>query len=171
MSSFFVVESVEDRSNVALMDGRWVAPEMVDYCDEQSYDWIGLLQADRKIELDRLGLPPTVSHLLSQKPHNIAVSALVKSTLELSYQRISLCQQAYWSYTHSLQIVGLGKVRFAIYFGNPKKLGISIVLVTNRLDWSTSKILTNWTRNHSVSALKFKERVLEMPHYRLIQAV
>ena len=169
-SNFVLLEPAANQSKICLMDGRWVAPEMVDYCNERNYDWIGLLQADREIELYRLSLP-RVKRLKRQRSCNMAISDLVKLTCPAPYQDIRVSQHTYWSYTCSLQVVGFGKVRFVVYFDNPQKKGSFIAFVTNRLDWSARKILQHWTQHHSVLTLKPSQKVLKMPHLRGLQAV
>jgi hypothetical protein len=169
-SNFVLLESVANQSKIYLMDGRWVAPEMVDYCNERNYDWIGLLQADREIELFRLSLP-RVKRLKCQRSCNMAISDLVKLTCQAPYQDIRVSQHTYWSYTCSLQVVGFGKVRFVVYFDNPQKKGSFIAFVTNRLDWSASKILQHWMRHHGTPTFKTSQKVLKMPHLEGLQAV
>jgi hypothetical protein len=169
-SNFFLLEPVANQSKTYLMDGRWVAPEMVDYCNERNYDWIGLLQADREIELYRLSLP-RVKRLKHQKSCNLAISDLVKLTCQAPYQAIRVSQNTYWSYTCSLQVVGFGKVRFVVYFSNPQKKGSFIAFATNRLDWSASKILQHWMQHHAAPTLTSSKKVLKMPYLEGFQAV
>ncbi|MEM6866911.1 MAG: hypothetical protein AAF528_00805 [Cyanobacteria bacterium P01_C01_bin.121] len=169
-SNFILLEPVANQSNIYLMDGRWVAPEMVDYCNERNYDWIGLLQADREIELFRLSLP-RVERLKCQQSCNLTISDLVKLTYQAPYQEIRVSQHIYWGYTCSLQVIGFGKVRFAVYFDNPQKKGSFMAFVTNRLDWSTSKILQHWMRHHAAPTLQISQKVLKIPHLKGLQAV
>jgi len=169
-SNFVLIESVASQPKIYLMDGRWVAPEMVDYCNERNYDWIGLLQPDREIEIYRLSLP-RVKRLRRQNLRNLAISDLVQLTCQAPYQDINVSQHTYWSYTCSLQVTGFGKVRFVVYFDNKQKEGSFMAFVTNRLDWSATKILQHWMQHHSVPTRKPSQKVLKMPLPRGLKAV
>lgn len=169
-SSFVVTEPTSNQPRVALMDGRWLVPEIIDYCSDRDYDWIGLLPVDREIELDKFNLP-RVNHPKFKRSCCLTTSEIVKSTFPAPYQAIKVCQKAYWSYTCSLQAVGFGKVRFAVYFDNPHKLGSFIALITNRLNWSTSRILKCWAQHYPISTLCTQRKILEIPKHKFLQTV
>lgn len=155
ISSFLVAESFANQPKLAFLDGRCLTSEMIDYCGDRDYDWIGLLQPERKIELYRLSLPGT-RYSSNQRSQALEVSDLVKLTLQATYQEITVSQNQYWSYTCSLQMTGFGKVRFVAYFSNALKKGPFVVLISNRLDWSASKILKRWLHHHSASPLTWQ---------------
>lgn len=160
--------SLELSPKVILMDSRWLSPDVVDSLSDRHHDWIGLLQANREIELSSLNLPG-VSGFQVQKPGCTTISKVVEITLQAPYQIVDVSQQLHWSYTCCFSVVGLGRVRFGVYFNNPDLVGPYVALLTNRLDWSASRILTQWTQQYSVSGLYGQKKVLKKPLSDVLQ--
>jgi hypothetical protein len=52
--------------------------------------------------------------------------------------------QTYWTFTLTVRIPGLGKVRLAISFENAELTGTYAVLVTNRVDWTAQRIIATY---------------------------
>jgi hypothetical protein len=58
-----------------------------------------------------------------------------------AYRPINVQEDTYWCFTLGVRIPGLGKVRIVVSFETAQLTGRSVVLVTNRVDWSAAKII------------------------------
>jgi len=58
-----------------------------------------------------------------------------------AYRPVTVDGQTYWTFSRTLRIPGLGKVRLVISFQKADLTGTYVVLVTNRLDWSAQRII------------------------------
>lgn len=161
-SQLWLAGSVEPSPEVILMDSRWLSPAVVDSLSDRNHDWIGLLQVDREIELYSLSLPG-VNGFKAQKPGRTTIAHVVELTLQAPYQAVEVSQQIHWSYTCCFSAVGLGRVRFAVYFDNPNKTRPYVALLTNRIDWSASRILAQWTQQYPISSLYGQKKVMKKP--------
>jgi hypothetical protein len=73
-------------------------------------------------------------------PH-LAVEELVPLIPANAYRPITVSEHTYWCFTLGVRIPGLGKVRIVVSFEHESLTGRSVVLVTNRVDWSAAKII------------------------------
>jgi Transposase DDE domain len=78
-------------------------------------------------------------------PH-LAVDELVPLIPATAYRPVKVSEDAYWCFTLTVRIPGLGKVRIVVSFEHESLTGRSVVLVTNRLDWSAAKILSLYSQ-------------------------
>jgi hypothetical protein len=58
-----------------------------------------------------------------------------------AYRPVSVRGHPYWCVTLGVRIPGLSKVRLVVSFEQESLTGRSVVLVTNRVDWSAAKII------------------------------
>ena len=58
-----------------------------------------------------------------------------------AYRPVTVREHTYWCFTLAVRIPGLGKVRIVVSFEHESMTGRSVVLVTNRVDWSAAKII------------------------------
>ena len=161
-SSFIVIDSVKKQPKIALMQGYWSEVDMASFFYEHNYDWVGNLLPDREIELYKSSFPE-VELSQSSKNNHLRVADLVNSTAKDQYRLVDMPLQKYWCYTQSLQVVGLGRIRFVVCFSNPQKKGGFAAFVTNRLDWSPGKVIKHWTQQYPIPNLRFSKKVLSMP--------
>lgn len=169
-SSFIVMDSVKNQPKVALMQGSWSEIDMVGFFNERNYDWVGSLSPDREFELYKSSFPK-VECSQPNKNSCLRVTDLVRSTPKAQYCLVNTPLQKYWCYTQSLQIVGLGRIRFFVYFSNPQKKGNFVAFATNRLDWPPSKILKLWTQKYPMPILRLSRKVLRLPACQELQAI
>lgn len=169
-SSFIIMDSVKNQPKVALMQGYWSEVDMVGYFNERNYDWVGSLLPDRELELYKSSFRNVGSSHRS-KSNCLRVADLVKSTPKSQYCLVNTPLQTYWCYTQSLGIVGLGRIRFVVYFSNPQKKGDFVAFATNRLDWAPGEVLKHWTQKYPMPILRFSRKVLNMPAPQELQAI
>ena len=74
-------------------------------------------------------------------PH-IAVEELVPLIPANAYRPIKVREDTYWCFTLTVRIPGVGKVRIVVSCEHESLTGRSVVLVTNRVDWSAAKIIS-----------------------------
>jgi hypothetical protein len=74
-------------------------------------------------------------------PH-IAVEDLVPLIPATAYRSVTVREHTSWCFTLVVRIPSLGKVRIVVSFEQESLTGRSVVLVTNRLDWSVTKIIS-----------------------------
>jgi hypothetical protein len=72
-------------------------------------------------------------------PHS-AVEALVPLIPANAYRAVAVCGHTSWCFTLRVRSPSLGKVRIVVSFADEALTGRSVVLVTNRVDWSAAKI-------------------------------
>ena len=58
-----------------------------------------------------------------------------------AYRPVKVQEHTYWCFTLAVRLPGLGKVRLVVSFEHESFTGRSVVLVTNRVDWSAAKII------------------------------
>jgi hypothetical protein len=58
-----------------------------------------------------------------------------------TYHPVNVREDTFWCFTLGGRIPGLGKVRIVVSFEHESLRGRSVVIVTNRVDWSTAKIV------------------------------
>lgn len=142
----------EHQPDVVVMDSQYLSIPMLDSLSDQCHDWIGLLQPRQEIELCSLSLLG-VKKPLPQKNGSLTISDIVELTLQVPYQEISVFQNRYWSYTCCLHVFGLGRIRFVVCFDNSNKAGAFQAFITNRLDWSATRVAESFLQYHSASPL------------------
>ena len=71
----------------------------------------------------------------------IAVEVLATLIPASAYRAVAICGHTYWCFTPRARSPGLGKVRIVVSFEDAALTGRSLVLLTNRLDWSAAKII------------------------------
>jgi hypothetical protein len=59
-----------------------------------------------------------------------------------AYRPVKVSEDVYWCFTLTVRIPGLGKVRIVVSFEQESLAGRYGVLVTNRVDWSATKIIS-----------------------------
>jgi hypothetical protein len=71
----------------------------------------------------------------------MGVEALVPLIPATAYRPVKISENMYWCFTLTVRIPGLGKVRIVVSFEHESLTGRYVVLVTNRLDWTATKII------------------------------
>lgn len=124
-----------------LIESQWLTTELIDALAEQQCNWISSLSSNWKLEIDCSCLPGVDSQGLKSSCYTTQeLIAIVRQAVDPAL----LSEEIDANYTTCLQIVGLGRVRLAVWFeqaGNQ-----DIAFITNRLDWSPRKILAQWFR-------------------------
>ena len=126
---------------VVVFDAWYLAEELVRILARRRKDWISLLKTNRLLETASFQLRDAHGWAMKLPGPHIAVEALIPLIPAQAYRSVAVHEQTYWCFTLTVRIPGLGKVRIVVSFEHEALTGRSVVLVTNRVDWSAAKII------------------------------
>jgi hypothetical protein len=127
---------------VLLFDSWYLAEELVSLARYRKKDWISLLKKNRNLETHSFVLKDAAGQPIRLEGPHIAVEDLVPLIPRTAYQAVTVGDTTYWTFTLTVRIAGLGKVRLVVSFESADLTGTYAVLVTNRADWSAQRIIT-----------------------------
>jgi hypothetical protein len=132
---------------VVVFDTWYLAEDLVQVLVRRRKDWISLLKKNRLLETASFHLRDANGWTLKLPGPHIAVEDLVPLIPATAYRPVKVSGQTYWCFTLGVRIPGLGKVRIVVSFEEESLTGRSVVLVTNRVDWSAAQIISlYWQR-------------------------
>ena len=126
---------------VVVFDAWYLAEDLVQVLARRRKDWISLLKKNRLLETASFHLRDANGWTMQLPGPHIAVEELVPLIPATAYRPVKVCAHTYWCFTLAVRIPGLGKVRLVVSFEGEQLTGRSVVLVTNRVDWSAVKII------------------------------
>jgi hypothetical protein len=126
---------------VVVFDAWYLAEELVQVLARRRKDWISMLKRNRRLETASFQLRDANGWTLKLPGPHIAVEDLVPLIPANAYRPVSIRGHTYWCFTLGVRIPGLGKVRIVVSFEHEALTGRSVVLVSNRVDWSAAKII------------------------------
>jgi len=127
--------------SLLLFDGWYLTEELVAAARRHKKDWISLLKKNRNLESYSFTLKDAQGQPVTLPGPHIAVQNLIPLLPAAAYRPVTVAGQTYWTFSRTLRIPGLGKVRLVISFQKAELTGTYVVLVTNRLDWSAQRII------------------------------
>lgn len=132
------------RFSVLLFDGWYLAEELVQVARRRRKDWISLLKKNRNLETNSFVLKDAAGQPIQMAGPHISVEDLVALIPTNAYREVKVKEKGYWTFTLSVRIPGLGKVRLVISYENAELTGTYVTLVTNRVDWNAQKIIATY---------------------------
>lgn len=129
-----------------LFDGWYLAPEFLAVIDQLDKDWVSILKHNRNLETSSFRLRDAHGNLIAFAGPHISVADLVPQIPQNAYQSITIADRIYYTFTLTVRIPSLGKVRLVVSFDNPELQGNYVVLVTNRTDCNAKRILSTYLR-------------------------
>jgi hypothetical protein len=126
---------------VVVFDAWYLAADLVRVWTRRRKDWISVLKTTRLLETASFHLRDANGWPLKLPGPQIAVEELIPLIPGNAYRPITVRAHTYWCFTLRGRIPGLGKVRIVVSFETEQLTGRSVVLVTNRVDWSAAKII------------------------------
>jgi hypothetical protein len=126
---------------VVVFDAWYLAEELVQVLARRRKDWISMLKRNRRLETASFQLRDANGWTLKLPGPHLAVEDLVPLIPANAYRPVSIRGHTYWCCTLGVRIPGLGKVRIVVSFEHEALTGRSVVLVSNRVDWSAAKII------------------------------
>src|SRR5499426_4455327 len=127
---------------VLLFDSWYLAEELVALARYRNKDWISLLKKNRNLETNSFILKDATGRAIPLEGPHIAVEALVPLIPRTAYRAVTVGDTTYWTFTLTVRLPGLGKVRLVVSFRNAELTGTYVVLVSNRVDWNAQRIIT-----------------------------
>ena len=132
------------RFSVLLFDGWYLAAELIQVAKRRKKDWISILKKNRNLETNSFALKDASGQPIRWEGPHIAVQDLLPLIPANAYREVKVNGKSYWTFTISVRIPSLGKVRIVISYEQADLSGTYITLVTNRVDWSAQKIITTY---------------------------
>lgn len=132
------------RFGVVLFDGWYLAEEVVKLLQRRKKDWISILKKNRNLEVNSFVLRDAEGQPIKLEGPHIAVQDLVPLIPATAYREIKIDDKTYWSFTITVRVSKLGKVRIVISYENADLTGTYVVLVTNRVDWNAQRIISTY---------------------------
>jgi len=126
---------------VVVFDAWYLAEDLVRVLARRRKDWISLLKKNRRLETASFHLRDANGWAMKLPSPHIAVEELVPLIPANAYRPVQVSEQTYWCFTLAVRLPGLSKVRIVVSFEHESLTGRSVVLVTNRVDWSAAKII------------------------------
>jgi hypothetical protein len=127
---------------VVVFDAWYLAEDVVQVLARRRKDWISVLKKNRLLETASVHLQDANSWPLKLPGPHIAVEELVPLIPANAYRPVTVREHTYWGFTLAVRLPGLGKVRIVVSYEQESLIGRSVVLVTNRVDWSAAKIIS-----------------------------
>src|SRR6266403_2827547 len=128
--------------SVLVFDSWYLAEELVSMARYRKKDWISLLKKNRHLETNSFVLTDAEGQPIRLEGPHIAVEDLVPLIPPTAYRAVTVGDNTYWTFTLAVRLPGLGKVRLVVSFKNAELTGTYAVLVSNRVDWNTQRIIT-----------------------------
>jgi hypothetical protein len=127
---------------VVVFDAWYLAEDLVRVLARRRKDWLSLLKKNRLLETASFHLRDANGWPLKLPGPHIAVEDLVPLIPTNAYRPVTVGAHTYWCFTLAVRIPGLGTVRIVVSFEHESLTGRSVVLVTNRVDWSAAKTIS-----------------------------
>jgi SRSO17 transposase len=127
-----------------LFDGWYLAPDFLAVLKRLNKDWVSILKQNRNLETNSFQLRDKDGKPLSFDRAQIKVSELVPLIPPHAYKPITIDDRIYYTFTMTVRIPSLGKVRIVVSFNNPELQGNYVVLVTNRTDCNAKRIISTY---------------------------
>ncbi len=127
-----------------LFDSWFLSPTLVEAAKRHDKDWISLLKKNRNLETNSFVLKDAEGKPIHLEGPHIAVNKLVPLIPANAYRKVTVEDKHYWTFTRTVRIPTLGKVRIVISFKKEDLTSTYIVLVTNRVDWTAQRIISTY---------------------------
>jgi DDE superfamily endonuclease len=131
---------------VVVFDAWYLAEDLVQVLVRRRKDWISLLKKNRLLETASFHVQDANGWPLKLPGPHMAVEDLMPLIPATAYRPVTVKEHTYWCFTLAVRIPGLGKVRIVVSFEHESVTGRSVVLVTNRVDWSAAKIISLYSQ-------------------------
>lgn len=127
-----------------LFDGWYLSPEFLAVITEHGKDWISILKNNRKLETNSFVLYDAQGQPIPLAGPHIKARDLVPLIPKSAYKPIQIGERTYYTFTFTVRIPSIGKVRLVISFDNPDLKGTYALLVSNRLDCTAKQIISTY---------------------------
>lgn len=130
--------------SVLLFDGWYLSEDLVAIARRRKKDWISILKKNRNLETNSFVLKDAEGQPIPLDGPHISVEDLVPLIPATAFREVKVDDKSYWTFTLTVRIPTLGKVRLVISYENAELTGTYAVLVTNRVDWGARRIIATY---------------------------
>jgi SRSO17 transposase len=151
-----------------LFDGWYLAPDFLTALQHLQKDWVSILKQNRNLETNSFQLRDENGQPISLPGPHIKVNELLPLIPKTAFKAITVAQRLYYTFSMTVRIPSIGKVRIVISFDNPELNGNGVVLVTNRLDCNAKHILQTYLRRWPIETFyQDGKQLLGLDEYRM----
>jgi hypothetical protein len=126
---------------VVVFDAWSLAEDLVRVLARRRKDWISRLKKNRRLDTASVHRREAHGWTLKLPGPHLAVKDRVPLLPATAYRPVTIRDSTYWCFTLGVRLPGLGKVRIVRSVEHDSLTGRSVVLVTNRVDWSAAQII------------------------------
>lgn len=132
------------RFDILLFDGWYLSEALVKEAERRRKKWISILKKNRNLETNSFQLKDADGRPIVFEGEHVSVEDFVKKIPANAFKMVVVNNKIYWTFTTTVRIPSLGKVRLVISYENEKLTDTFVVLVTNCLDWSAKRIIETY---------------------------
>jgi hypothetical protein len=115
--------------SVLLFDSWYLAEELVSMARYRKKDWISLLKKHRNLETNSFVLKDAAGKPIPLAGPHLALEDLVPLIPRTAYQAVTVKDKTYWTFTLTVRLAGLGKVRLVVSFKSAELTGTYVVII------------------------------------------
>jgi hypothetical protein len=132
------------RFNILLFDGWYLSEALVAEAARRHKKWISILKKNRNLETNSFQLKDANGQPIKFEGEHVSVGEFVKQIPSNAFKMVVVNEKTYWTFSITVRIPSLGKVRLVISYENAKLTNTYVVLVTNALDWEAKRIIATY---------------------------
>jgi len=132
------------RFDILLFDGWYLSEALVAEAARRRKKWISILKKNRNLETNSFQLKDANGQPIKFEGEHVSVEEFVKKIPSNAFKMVVVNEKTYWTFSLTVRIPSLGKVRLVISYENGKLTDTYVVLVTNALDWEAKRIIATY---------------------------
>ena len=132
------------RFEILLFDGWYLSEALVAEAARRHKKWISLLKKNRNLETNSFALKDAHGQPVKFEGEHVCVEEFVKKIPAQAFKMVVVREKTYWTFSLTVRIPSLGKVRLVISYENANLTDTYVVLVTNALDWEAKRIIATY---------------------------
>jgi len=132
------------RFDILLFDGWYLSEALVAEAARRHKKWISILKKNRNLETNSFQLKDVNGQPIKFEGEHVSVQEFVKKIPANAFKMGVINAKTYWTFSITVRIPSLGKVRLVISYENSKLTETYVVLVTNALDWEAKRIIATY---------------------------
>jgi SRSO17 transposase len=132
------------RFEILLFDGWYLSEALVAEAARRRKKWISLLKKNRNLETNSFQLKDAHGQPIQFAGEHVSVEEFVKKIPANAFKMVVVNEKIYWTFSLTVRIPSLGKVRLVISYENGQLTDTYVVLVTNALDWEAKRLIATY---------------------------